>query len=167
MRPPYGDQSLASHLAARRLGLTVVAWSVVGADWADDDGPAIAARVLAGLHPGAIVLLHDSLASFAEERHRDRGAMLAAVEAVLVARPDWRFVTVPELLALGRPRRRWWIQRDRPRLSRRPAVPPGYSRPERSRFRVRNVIRRRGPGAEVSDRRGRAAAGRPRRGASR
>ena len=116
MRPPYGDQSLASHLAARRLGLTVVAWTVVGADWADDDGPAIAARLLAGLHPGAILLLHDSLASFAEERHRDRGAMLAAVEALLVARPDWRFVTVPALLTRGRPRRRYWIQ----------ATDPGY-----------------------------------------
>jgi peptidoglycan/xylan/chitin deacetylase (PgdA/CDA1 family) len=116
MRPPYGDQSLASHLAARRLGYRVVAWSVVGADWADDDGATIAARLDAGLHPGAILLLHDSLASYAEERHRDRGPMLAAVETLLAARPDWRFVTVPELMARGRPRRRYWIQ----------ATAPGY-----------------------------------------
>lgn len=114
MRPPYGDQSLASHLAARRLGLTVTAWSVVGADWEDDDGATIAGRVLAGLHPGAIVLLHDSLASWGAERFRDRGPTLAAVAAVLAARPDWRFLTVPQLLALGRPRRRWWVQRTDP-----------------------------------------------------
>jgi peptidoglycan/xylan/chitin deacetylase (PgdA/CDA1 family) len=116
MRPPYGDQSLASHLAARRLGLLPVAWSVVGADWADDDGPAIAGRLVAGLHPGAILLLHDSLASYAEERHRDRGPTLEAVGRLLAARPDWRFLTVPELLGLGRPRRRYWVQ----------ATDPGY-----------------------------------------
>jgi peptidoglycan-N-acetylglucosamine deacetylase len=110
MRPPYGDQSLASYLAARRFGYTVVAWSVVGADWAEDDGPAIAGRILEGLHPGAIVLLHDTLASFQSEACRDRGPMLAAVEAVLAARPDWRFLTVPELMALGPPRRRYWVQ---------------------------------------------------------
>ena len=114
MRPPYGDQSPGSRLAARRLGLQVVAWSVVGADWSDDDGATVAARVLDGLHPGAIVLLHDTLASWSAERFRDREPTLAAVEAVLAARPDWRFVTVPELLAQGRPRRRWWVQRSDP-----------------------------------------------------
>lgn len=110
MRPPYGDQSLASHLAARRLGYTVVTWGVVGADWAEDDGATIAGRILDGLHPGAIVLLHDTLASFTAEACRDRGPMLEAVEAVLTARPDWQFLTVPGLLALGPPRRRYWIQ---------------------------------------------------------
>ena len=110
MRPPYGDQSLASHLAARRLGYEVVTWSLVGADWAENDGTAIARRILDGLHPGVIVLLHDTLASFEAEVYRDRGAMLAAVETVLATRPDWRFLTVPELLTHGRPRRRYWIQ---------------------------------------------------------
>ncbi len=118
MRPPYGDQSLASYRAARRQGLTPVIWSVVGADWADEDGATIAARILQGLHPGAIVLLHDSLGSFSDERHRDRGPMLAALDAVLAARPEsgpgWRFVTVPALLAEGKPRRRWWVQRTDP-----------------------------------------------------
>ena len=81
--------------------MTVVTWSLVGADWAENDGAAIAGRILDGLHPGVIVLLHDTLASFEAEAYRDRGAMLAAVETVLAARPDWRFLTVPELLALG------------------------------------------------------------------
>jgi peptidoglycan/xylan/chitin deacetylase (PgdA/CDA1 family) len=110
MRPPYGDQSLKSHLAARASGYTVVTWGVVGADWAGDDGAAIAGRILGGLHPGAIVLLHDTLADFESEACRDRGPMLEAVETVLAARPDWRFLTVPELMALGPPRRRYWIQ---------------------------------------------------------
>lgn len=110
MRPPYGDQSLASHLAARRLGYAVITWSLVGADWAQDDGGVIAGRILEGLHPGAIVLLHDTLASFESEACRDRGPMLAAVGAVLATRPDWAFLTVPELMKLGPPRRRYWIQ---------------------------------------------------------
>lgn len=114
MRPPYGDQSFASYLAARRQRLTPVVWSVVGADWADDDGPTIAARLTGGLHPGAILLLHDSLGSFGDARHRDRGPMLAALDALLAARPDWRFVTVPALLSEARPRRRWWVQRTDP-----------------------------------------------------
>jgi peptidoglycan/xylan/chitin deacetylase (PgdA/CDA1 family) len=124
MRPPYGDQSLPSHLAARRLGLTVTAWSVDGADWEADDGATVAARVLAGLHPGAIVLLHDSLASWGDERFRDRRPTLEAVAAVLAARPDWRFLTVPELLALGRPRRRWWAQRTDPAFLARLTLHP-------------------------------------------
>ncbi len=118
MRPPYGDQSAASRLATRRQGLMPVLWSVVAADWADDDGATIAARILQGLHPGAIVLLHDSLGSFGEDRHRDRGPMLAALETVLAGRPEsgpeWQFVTVPALLAAGKPRRRWWVQRTDP-----------------------------------------------------
>ena len=110
MRPPYGDQSLASYLVARRLGYTVVTWSLVGADWAENDGDTIAGRILDGLHPGVIVLLHDTLASFGAEAYRDRGPMLAAVDAVLTVRPDWRFLTVPALMALGKPRRVYWTQ---------------------------------------------------------
>ena len=119
MRPPYGDQSLASHLAARRLGYEVVTWGLVGADWAENDAAAIARRILDGLHPGVIVLLHDTLASFEAEAYRARGATLAAVELVLANRPDWRFLTVPALLALGRARRR-----DRSRRRIRPISPP-------------------------------------------
>jgi peptidoglycan/xylan/chitin deacetylase (PgdA/CDA1 family) len=116
MRPPYGDQSLASHLAARRQGLVVVGWSVDGVDWAGEPADAIAARVLEGLHPGAIVLLHDSLFSWLDPRFRERAATLAAVQRVLAAGTDYVFLTVPELLARGRPRKRYWIQPPDPEL---------------------------------------------------
>ena len=117
MRPPYGDQSLKSHLAARRLGHTVVAWSVVGADWADDGAAAIAARLVAGLHPGAILLLHDTLASYAEERHRDtRPDARGGRDAFSPPRPDWALRHRARALTRGRPRRRYWIQ----------ATDPGY-----------------------------------------
>jgi peptidoglycan/xylan/chitin deacetylase (PgdA/CDA1 family) len=111
-RPPYGHQSLASQLDARRLGYRTVAWSVMAEDWRDDPAEALFARVEAGLAPGAIVLFHDALWTALEERHRDRGPMLAAVERLLERHAgEWRFVTVPALLALGRARREHWYKR--------------------------------------------------------
>ncbi|WP_299131222.1 polysaccharide deacetylase family protein [uncultured Amaricoccus sp.] len=110
MRPPYGDQSLATHLAARRLGYKVVIWSVVGRDWLDEDAEAIAGRILAEAAPGAIALLHDTLYSFAEERHRDRGPTIGALALLRARLPDYSFVTVSELLAAGRPVTRYWVR---------------------------------------------------------
>lgn len=131
MRPPYGDQSLASFLVARRQGLVVVGWSVDGADWAGAPAEAVAGRVLGGLRPGAIVLLHDSLFSWLEPRFRARTATLAAVERVLGAGTGYAFLTVPELLARGRPRKRYWIQPSDPdllaRLGTEPAPGPAAS----------------------------------------
>jgi len=103
MRPPFGDSTFAINAVIRRLGYEMVLWDVVGEDWADHDADTIAQRVLDRAHPGAIVLLHDSLYSYLAEGHRDRAPTFAAVERVVRALPDWRFVTVSELKALGRP----------------------------------------------------------------
>ncbi len=110
LRPPYGDQSLATHLAARRLGYRVVIWSVVGRDWLDDGAEAIAGRIVAEAAPGAIVLLHDTLYSFAEPRHRDRAPTIGALALLAERLPDYAFVTVSDLLAAGRPVTRYWIR---------------------------------------------------------
>ncbi len=59
-RPPYGQLSGPSALAARRSGLAVVLWSVWGREWTSATPEEVAARVISGLAPGAIVLLHDS-----------------------------------------------------------------------------------------------------------
>ena len=59
-RPPYGQASGPTLLAARRRGLRTVLWSAWGREWAAADAPSVAARVRAGLAPGAVVLLHDS-----------------------------------------------------------------------------------------------------------
>jgi peptidoglycan/xylan/chitin deacetylase (PgdA/CDA1 family) len=112
LRPPYGHQSLGSQLDARLAGYRTVAWSVMAEDWLDDPAEALVERVEAGLAPGAIALFHDVLWTALEERHRDRGPTLAAIETLLERHSgDWRFVTVPELLALGRPRREHWYKR--------------------------------------------------------
>ena len=103
MRPPFGDATPPTIAVVHRLDYTIVAWNVVGQDWFDDDADTIARRILDQARPGSIVLLHDSLYYYLAEAYRDRSAVFAAVEHVVRALPDWRFVTVSELLPLGRP----------------------------------------------------------------
>ena len=110
LRPPFGNQSRASRVEALRLGYQVIAWSDHAEDWLERDAAFIAERLAAGLEPGAILLLHDSLYRVAEPERADRSPTLAAVEATLARFPDYAFVTVPELLASGRLRRRMWFK---------------------------------------------------------
>ncbi len=113
-RPPYGEQTLGSRLDALFLGLRVVCWDVIAEDWRDDPSEAMLQRIYRRLRRGSIVLFHDTLYTTTEERFRDRTPMLQAVETLLRDLGDrYRFVTVPELLKLGRPVRWHWYQRSR------------------------------------------------------
>lgn len=114
MRPPYGAQSLRTRLLARRAGCEVVMWNVSGADWRADDAETLAGRIAGAAAPGAIVLLHDTLFSFEEERFRDRAPTIGALDLLARRLPDYRFVTVSELLRHGRPVRRYWAQQPGP-----------------------------------------------------
>lgn len=99
-RPPVGQASPRTVAGARRAGVALVGWSVRAVDgnrWTSTD--AVAARVLRGLRPGAIVLLHD-----APERE-DAGelrepATLGALPRILDALEErgLRSVTVEELV---------------------------------------------------------------------
>jgi len=76
-RPPFGftdDNVLA---AAAEVGLRTVRWSVDSHDWEEPPAADIVSRVAAGLHPGAIILLHDG--------GGDRSATVAAVPLVVAA----------------------------------------------------------------------------------
>ena len=60
-RPPLGHISPRTAVAAQRLGLTLVGWSVRGRDGlASTPTETVLRRVALGLRPGAIVLLHDA-----------------------------------------------------------------------------------------------------------
>ncbi len=59
-RPPYGQVSGGSLIAARRAGLDLVLWSAWGREWADDDSASVSRRIEQRLGSGSIVLLHDS-----------------------------------------------------------------------------------------------------------
>ena len=77
-RPPYGVKTPSYFSAARALGLRVVQWSVAGLDWKPLTAERVAAHVLRGAEPGAIVLLHDA----DSEGKRDRRATLASIPII-------------------------------------------------------------------------------------
>lgn len=113
-RPPYGCQSLASRLDTARLGYQVVTWNLPPFDWLGTSAAEISAYMLPRLKPGTIVLLHDRLHTAAQPHFTDRTPTITAVEQVLQQlTPTYRFVTVPELLRLGKPRREnWYVKAD-------------------------------------------------------
>ncbi len=91
-RPPYGDVNAGVVATALAQGLTTVVWDVDPSDYTRPGAGAIAARVLAGVRNGSIVLMHDGGGP------RDQTlAALPRIVAVLRAR-GYTFATVPELL---------------------------------------------------------------------
>ncbi|GIG85402.1 hypothetical protein Pen02_03380 [Plantactinospora endophytica] len=59
-RQPGGAWTASVVAAAQQLGMTSLHWAVDPQDWTRPGSGAIAARVTAGIAPGAIVLLHDA-----------------------------------------------------------------------------------------------------------
>lgn len=114
LRPPYGDQTWRSRLDPLWLGWQVVAWNINANDWRGEGAETIAENVLQRLRPGSIVLLHDTLFHCEDLRFAPRDPTVRALEIVLAAASNYRFVTVPELLRLGRPNREFWIQPGQP-----------------------------------------------------
>jgi peptidoglycan/xylan/chitin deacetylase (PgdA/CDA1 family) len=110
-RPPFGEQTRQSVLLARLLGHDVICWSSSGDDWARATAPLICDRIRASMRPGAIVLLHDDVEEGDEAAPRDPMTTVRALELLLEHLGDAgiRAVTVPDLLALGRPRRVAWL----------------------------------------------------------
>jgi peptidoglycan/xylan/chitin deacetylase (PgdA/CDA1 family) len=58
-RPPYGGVDDTVVQTAHKYGTRLLGWSVDPSDYLKPPPLVIAARVLAGAHPGAIVLMHD------------------------------------------------------------------------------------------------------------
>jgi peptidoglycan/xylan/chitin deacetylase (PgdA/CDA1 family) len=110
-RPPHGHQSLRSRLDLLLMGYQVVTWNVSARDWLDLDRDQLLQNVMGRIRPGSIVLFHDALYKFIEERYKDRTPTLQAVDRLLAQlKNQYRFVTVPQLLEFGRPRRRAWYR---------------------------------------------------------
>jgi peptidoglycan/xylan/chitin deacetylase (PgdA/CDA1 family) len=60
-RPPYGILTAAAITTARRLECETILWSRDGRDWEAAATPeSISRRILPGLRPGHVVLLHDA-----------------------------------------------------------------------------------------------------------
>lgn len=109
MRPPFGMRDWLVLREVRKLGYTPVMWSVpLAKDWEYPPAPVIAARVLRYVGDGSIIDLHDGNRGLLCERERlphhvcDRSADVEATRLIVEAlkRRGYRFVTIPELLAL-------------------------------------------------------------------
>ncbi len=104
-RPPYLVQDLASRYDCWRLGYDVIACNLHANDWQDRPSEEMHRTLSEGAKPGDIIMLHDAVC---DQRYRSRAAMIDALEVFLRRRSDLRFVTVPELLRAGPPRREMW-----------------------------------------------------------
>jgi peptidoglycan/xylan/chitin deacetylase (PgdA/CDA1 family) len=96
-RPPYGAHDARVDAEAQRLGMVQVLWNVDSRDSEGADQTEIARRVLAGIGPGAIVLMHEN-----------RGPTIRALRKTILPALRKRritLVTVPKLLAVNPPSR--------------------------------------------------------------
>ncbi|MDE3094951.1 MAG: polysaccharide deacetylase family protein [Chloroflexota bacterium] len=60
-RPPHGSHTpFIAHVVADH-GMTMITWDDSAGDWATNDGQLVARRILKGVRPGSIILLHDGI----------------------------------------------------------------------------------------------------------
>ena len=88
-RPPYGGRNATIDRIARAHGLLQILWTVDSADSLGADYAQIERNVIAGLRPGAIILMH--------ENHGQTVRALLTIFAALQRR-HLRAVSVPQLL---------------------------------------------------------------------
>jgi peptidoglycan/xylan/chitin deacetylase (PgdA/CDA1 family) len=93
-RPPYEAHNATVDRIAKRLGLLQILWNVDSADSLGANWAQIIKNVERGLHPGAIILMHEN-----------RGQTIRALSALLPAlhRRHLRSVTVAQLFASDPP----------------------------------------------------------------
>jgi len=105
MRPPFGARDFAVVDAAHALGLDVVMWSApLPRDWEQPGTATIVRRVLAGVHDGGIIVLHDGdrgIACAPRDARCDRSQEIAATRDIIEAlrARGYRFVTIDRLVA--------------------------------------------------------------------
>ena len=109
-RPPFGHQNRSSALDILLAGYQSVTWNVLAQDWLDHNTRYIVDRVGTKLTPGDIVLFHDSLYTYLEERYRNMESTLEAVDILLGKYPQYQYITVPELCRQGKPQRVDWLK---------------------------------------------------------
>lgn len=109
MRPPFGARDWLVLDEMRKLGYTVVMWSVpLPRDWEYPTAGTIARRVIPRVKDGSIIVLHDgnrgqlcplrNLAPHVCDRSQDIEATRLIIDAL--KKQGYRFVTIPELLAM-------------------------------------------------------------------
>lgn len=94
-RAPQGRWTVAMWHDVTRLGMTNLYWTVDSMDWARLPARTVVARVVHGLRPGGIVLMHD--------RDINRRQTLTALSRLLTVLPrmGYRFVLPPPTYRFG------------------------------------------------------------------
>lgn len=94
----YGPQVIST---AGELGYRCVGWSVMAWDWNRPPSEVIQRRILRGVRPGGVTLLHDGQDTDAFPK-ADRSHTIAAVPRIIrrLKEGGYGFVTVPELMDL-------------------------------------------------------------------
>ena len=114
-RPPFGHQTILSRLDALLLGYQAVTWNVGAKDWLEKDVSWLVNTLVNRIRPGCIVVLHDALYQVLDKACENRRPVLEALDQTLkILGRRFRFVTVPELLTLGRAVRELWIRHPDP-----------------------------------------------------
>jgi peptidoglycan-N-acetylglucosamine deacetylase len=79
-RAPHGQHTpFLAHVVGDH-GMTMVGWEVSAGDWKTRDAPLVARRVLDGVKPGSIIVLHDGLDGSVTA---DRSVLVRAVPMIL------------------------------------------------------------------------------------
>ncbi|MDQ2681791.1 MAG: polysaccharide deacetylase family protein [Candidatus Eremiobacteraeota bacterium] len=111
MRPPFGARDWLVLQTARKLGYTPVMWSVpLAKDWEYPPAAIIARRILKYAGDGSILVLHDGNRGYLCAKKRinphicDRTQDIEATRIIIdtLKREGYRFVTIPQLLAMGK-----------------------------------------------------------------
>ena len=94
----YGPQVIS---VAEELGMRCVGWSVMAWDWARPPAGVIQRRILDGVGPGGVTLLHDGQDTDAFPK-ADRSHTVAAVSYIIssLKASGYGFLTLPELMDL-------------------------------------------------------------------
>jgi peptidoglycan/xylan/chitin deacetylase (PgdA/CDA1 family) len=96
-RPTYGAIRMSLIVQARQLGLETIIWSAWARDWLGDPPEEVAQRAFTARHPGAVVLLHDTVGGVAEPPLSSPESVRQLLELL---RPEgWQCLTTGELLA--------------------------------------------------------------------
>jgi peptidoglycan-N-acetylglucosamine deacetylase len=94
MRPPYGELTKRQRILVNHdFNYKVILWDVDPLDWKRPGPSVVASRIIAGTHPGSIILSHDIHPPTIE-------AMPQVFDALLAK--GFKFVTVSELLAMDK-----------------------------------------------------------------
>jgi len=109
MRPPFGARDWVVMQVARKMGYTVVMWSVpLARDWEYPPARVIAQRILSKVSDGSIIVLHDGNRGQICGRNAfsphvcDRSSDIEATRLIVddLRSHGFRFVTIPQLMAL-------------------------------------------------------------------